>query len=189
MHTSNSNASTSPKALAFDPNTLGQALADQLRLPLAELADDANLLKLGLDSMHLMAWLNRFRRQGYKLTLSALYEQPTLAGWRSLLGSAAQAAPAARPATPLPTLRDGQPFALTPVQHAYLVGRSKEQPLGGVGCHLYQEFDGHGLTAERLEPAIDQLIERHPMLKVHLLAHGAQQWHPHSAWPRRTTCW
>ncbi|MFJ9990389.1 amino acid adenylation domain-containing protein [Pseudomonas putida] len=183
MHTSNSNASTSPKALAFDPNTLGQALADQLRLPLAELADDANLLKLGLDSMHLMAWLNRFRRQGYKVTLSALYEQPTLAGWRSLLGSAAQAAPAARPATRLPTLRDGQPFALTPVQHAYLVGRSKEQPLGGVGCHLYQEFDGHGLTAERLEPAIDQLIERHPMLKVHLLAHGAQQWHPHSAWP------
>ncbi|MDF0732207.1 amino acid adenylation domain-containing protein [Pseudomonas entomophila] len=183
MHTSNSSAPPSPQALAVDPNTLGQALADQLRLPLAELAEDANLLKLGLDSMHLMAWLNRFRRQGYTLTLSALYEQPTLAGWRALLHGSATAAMPACAASPLPTLRDGQPFALTPVQHAYLVGRSKEQPLGGVGCHLYQEFDGHGLSAERLEPAIHRLIERHPMLKVRLLAHGAQQWHPHSAWP------
>lgn len=57
------------------------------------------------------------------------------------------------------------PFPLTPVQHAaYLTGRMPGQVPGGMGCHLYQEFEGHGLTAQRLEGAITLLLQCHPML-------------------------
>ncbi len=42
------------------------------------------------------------------------------------------------------------------VQHAYLTGpHAGADTLGGVGCHLYQEFgEGHCLTASQLEQAI-----------------------------------
>ncbi|MCV4275352.1 amino acid adenylation domain-containing protein [Pseudomonas capsici] len=186
MYTSTRKASTkhATALAAFNPATLVDELAKQLRLPVDQLPGDANLLRLGLDSMHLMAWLNRFRRQGFKVTLSDLYEHPTLDGWQALLGTAAVNDNTQSVASqPLPRMSDGQPFPLTAVQHAYLVGRSSEQPLGGVGCHLYQEFDGQGLTPQVLEPAIYQLIERHPMLKTRFLANGLQQWQPHSSWP------
>ncbi|WP_122318354.1 non-ribosomal peptide synthetase [Pseudomonas cichorii] len=188
MYTSTRKASTThATALAeFNPATLVDELAKQLRLPVDQLPGDANLLRLGLDSMHLMAWLNRFRRLGFKVTLSELYDHPTLEGWQNLLGKAGIGSQNPTPVAAseaLPCMTDAQPFALTAVQHAYLVGRSSEQPLGGVGCHLYQEFDGRGLTAQVLEPAIYQLIERHPMLKTRFLANGRQQWQPQSAWP------
>ncbi|MCV4267105.1 non-ribosomal peptide synthetase [Pseudomonas capsici] len=186
MYTSTRKASTkhATALAAFNPATLVDELAKQLRLPVDQLPGDANLLRLGLDSMHLMAWLNRFRRQGFKVTLSDLYEHPTLDGWQALLGTAAVNDNTQSVASqPLPRMSDGQPFPLTAVQHAYLVGRSSEQPLGGVGCHLYQEFDGQGLTPQVLEPAIYQLIERHPMLKTRFLPNGLQQWQPHSSWP------
>ncbi len=80
-------------------------------------------------------------------------------------------------------MRDGVPFELTPVQHAYLVGRSPQQTLGGVGCHLYQEFDGTGLTADALERAVDTLLARHPMLQVAFLPDGRQQWLERPVWP------
>ena len=110
-----------------------------------------------MDSMHLMAWLNRFRRLGFKVTLSDLYNQPTLHGWQHLLRNAnvqVNKAEAVQKDEPLALMNDGQPFALTSVQHAYVVVRSSEQPLGGVGCHLYQEFDSHGLEPQVLEAAI-----------------------------------
>ncbi|MFJ4142893.1 amino acid adenylation domain-containing protein [Pseudomonas sp. NPDC089734] len=185
MYTSTRKASTTHATALedFNPQTLVDEIAKQLRLPVDQLPGDANLLRLGLDSMHLMAWLNRFRRLGFKVTLSDLYDHPTLEGWQALLNKARAKTVARQASTPLPCMTDAQPFPLTPVQHAYLVGRSSEQPLGGVGCHLYQEFDGHGLSAHVLEAAIYQLIERHPMLKTRFLANGRQQWQPQSAWP------
>ncbi|EFW79655.1 Yersiniabactin non-ribosomal peptide synthetase [Pseudomonas savastanoi pv. glycinea] len=188
MYTSTRKASTArgTPPEAFDPALLGEEIARQMRLPPESLTQNASLLKLGMDSMHLMAWLNRFRRMGFKVTLRDLYDQPTLQGWQQLLGSVAVQINIVEPVgkdETLPLMTDGQPFALTSVQHAYLVGRSSEQPLGGVGCHLYQEFDGHGLTPQVLEAAIYRLIERHPMLKARFLADGRQQWQARSAWP------
>ncbi|WP_147479170.1 phosphopantetheine-binding protein, partial [Pseudomonas caricapapayae] len=91
MYTSTRKASTArgTPPEAFDPALLAEEIARQLRLSPGLLAEDANLLKLGMDSMHLMAWLNRFRRQGFKVTLKDLYDQPTLHGWQQLLGTAA----------------------------------------------------------------------------------------------------
>ncbi|EPX2511227.1 TPA: amino acid adenylation domain-containing protein [Pseudomonas aeruginosa] len=176
-----------------------QALDEKLRAEIAadlgiapqELDADTSLLTLGLDSMRLMAWMHRLRKQGHRVKLKELYQQPTLTGWSQLLRKypaklvPAQDLPAAMPAadSPVwPTMADGKPFVLTPVQHAYLVGRAPHQTLGGVGCHLYQEFDGAGLDADTLEQAIGALIERHPMLLVSFLDDGRQQRRPDTRW-------
>ncbi len=70
---------------------------------------------------------------------------------------------------------DGTPFALAPMQHAYWIGRSDAQELGGVAAHLYVEFDGADVDPERLARAVDQLLVRHPMLRTRFLPDGTQQ--------------
>ncbi|MFD3596609.1 AMP-binding protein [Nocardia sp. NPDC058640] len=70
---------------------------------------------------------------------------------------------------------DGTPFALAPMQHAYWIGRSEAQELGGVAAHLYVEFDGADVFPERLERAVEQLLSRHPMLRTRFLPDGTQQ--------------
>ncbi|MFD4428826.1 amino acid adenylation domain-containing protein [Nocardia sp. NPDC058497] len=70
---------------------------------------------------------------------------------------------------------DGTPFALAPMQHAYWIGRSDAQELGGVAAHLYVEFDGADVDPERLERAVEQLLVRHPMLRTRFLPDGTQQ--------------
>ncbi|MFD4461981.1 AMP-binding protein [Nocardia sp. NPDC058480] len=70
---------------------------------------------------------------------------------------------------------DGTPFALAPMQHAYWIGRSDAQELGGVAAHLYVEFDGADVYPERLEQAVEQLLSRHPMLRTRFLPDGTQQ--------------
>ncbi|NVZ50343.1 amino acid adenylation domain-containing protein [Pseudomonas sp. B6002] len=68
-----------------------------------------------------------------------------------------------------------QPFAVTDVQAAYLVGRSDAYDYGGVGCHGYVELDGPALDPKRLERAWHQLILRHPMLRAVIAQAGHQQ--------------
>ena len=174
--------------------TLREEIAADLRMPTGQLDADASLLKLGMDSMRLMAWMHRLRKRGHKVKLRDLYQQPTVRGWSQLLQDCPATAPAAQAASPQPsgaaspaavawpTMADGHPFELTPVQHAYLVGRAPHQTLGGVGCHLYQEFDGQGLDADALEQAIGVLVERHPMLTVTFLDDGRQQRRPGTRW-------
>ena len=82
----------------------------------------------------------------------------------------------------LPVMKEGHPFELTSVQHAYFIGRSSHQTLGGVGCHAYQEFDGSGLCPEVLEKSIYTLINRHNMLKVKFNDDGLQEYQEKSFW-------
>jgi len=65
-------------------------------------------------------------------------------------------------------------FPLTDIQQAYLVGRTAEMPLGGVGCHYYCEFRTPKLNAPRLECAWRRVIERHPMLRAVMREDGTQ---------------
>lgn len=172
----------SHEAPAIDEALRAEIAAD-LRVPLTRLDGHTSLIQLGMDSMRLMAWLNRLRKRGHKVTLRELYDASTLAGWAGLL-QRKEAIDHERPSEPAtwPVMRDGEAFELTPVQHAYFVGRSPQQTLGGVGCHLYQEFDGSALSSEALEAAIHALIERHPMLHVAFRDDGLQQYREASHW-------
>ena len=75
---------------------------------------------------------------------------------------------------PAPELRY-EPFPLTDMQHAFWVGRSGVFELGTVANHGYYEIECRDLELERLNWALQQLIERHDMLRAVVLPDGQQQ--------------
>lgn len=68
-----------------------------------------------------------------------------------------------------------QPFPLTDLQVAYLVGRNNAVEYGGVGCHSYIELDLPNIDAKRLQTAWHKLVERHDMLRAIINLDGTQQ--------------
>ncbi|MFJ9818086.1 amino acid adenylation domain-containing protein [Streptomyces sp. NPDC101151] len=74
-----------------------------------------------------------------------------------------------------PTARH-EPFPLTDVQSAYLLGRDEAFDYGGVSCHIYLEFRRPaGLDPQRLQQAWDGLVERHDMLRSVVSEDGTQR--------------
>ncbi|MCP3738295.1 amino acid adenylation domain-containing protein [Rossellomorea sp. BNER] len=67
-----------------------------------------------------------------------------------------------------------QPFSLTEIQLAYLLGREQHFELGGVATHSYLEWETL-LDIHRLNHSLQQIIERHPMLRAIVLSNGTQQ--------------
>ncbi|WP_051966428.1 non-ribosomal peptide synthetase [Kitasatospora mediocidica] len=173
-------------------DALRNAVADLLGCEARDLLDTDDLAELGMDSIRTMTLAGWLRRQGVQVGFPALAQSPTLAQWSALAdahlpeprarsAAVAEAGPAVdgsgQPVDP------GAPFALTPMQHAYWIGRRDDQVLGSVGCHAYLEFDGVGLVPERLEAAVRTVLARHGMLRARFLEDGTQQIMPDSAWP------
>ncbi|WP_412101281.1 amino acid adenylation domain-containing protein [Micromonospora maris] len=159
-------------------------VAEALGCPPSLVGDDDDLLMLGLDSIALMRLASRWHSQGVPVTFSELIEWRTLAQWWTLIE---QRHAEARPA-PLPPVEvdESAPFGLATMQHAYWIGRADGQPLGGVGAHFYNEFDGSGVDPERLDAAVRAVLRRHGMLRAEFHADGTQQIRPESPWPGLT---
>ncbi|AFT70785.1 Pyochelin synthetase F [Alloalcanivorax dieselolei B5] len=68
-----------------------------------------------------------------------------------------------------------EPFPLTEVQEAYLLGRNESFGFGGVACHGYLEAVYPVLDPQLLEDAWNQLIVRHDMLRAEVSADGYQR--------------
>lgn len=133
-----------------------------------------DLVSLGMHSMMLMQLAARWRKQGHEVRSSELALQPTIAAWAELLSAAAEPEPPA-PAPAPAEITDGDEFALATMQHAYWVGRRQDQRLGGVAAHLYVEFDGRGVQADRMRRAVERLVRRHPQLRVQFTDSGTQR--------------
>jgi pyochelin synthetase len=67
------------------------------------------------------------------------------------------------------------PFPLTDVQAAYLVGRDEAFDYGGVGCQVYLEAEMASLDPAALTGAWRHLIDRHPMLRAVVDRDGSQR--------------
>ncbi|GGK58768.1 non-ribosomal peptide synthetase [Nocardia camponoti] len=225
---------TPPAGVAIDRVEIRTAIARHLDIAPESIADDTDLIELGLDSIRTMKLAGGWRKRGIATNFALLAAHPTVDAWFALLngvepsdvvgtaaptpgvaphgsssasGDAALAAdvgltdhvaapvadresgrvPLAGGAVPsvsgsgggAPNVGavddDGAPFALAPMQHAYWIGRSEAQELGGVAAHLYVEFDGGEVDPVRLGKAVDNLVARHPMLRTRFLADGTQQ--------------
>lgn len=176
------------KAAAVDAGEVRAAVAEQLGLPAEDIASDADLIQLGLDSIRTMKLAGRWRKSGYDINFAELVAAPTVADWYRLLtapreqpadGASEQSPESTNPVEasverPEPVV-ESEPFPLGPMQHAYWIGRSDEQELGGVAAHLYVEFDGAGVDPERLDRAVAGLVAAHPMLRTRVLPDGRQQ--------------
>jgi amino acid adenylation domain-containing protein len=67
-----------------------------------------------------------------------------------------------------------EPFELTNIQRAYMLGRYHYFEMGGVSTHVYMEMEAL-LDIQRLNKALDKLIERHPMLRTVIMDDGRQK--------------
>lgn len=160
--------------------TSSQTVRDEVAALLGISPDDvdphADLIASGLDSIRMMSLSGRWRKQGINVGFAALAANPTVAAWIDLVAEHAPDAPAEDPVADSAAGGDeGEPFPLAPIQHAFWVGRNNDQQLGGVGAHLYVEFDGAAVDPDRLRTAAAKLAARHPMLRVEILPDGTQR--------------
>ncbi|MFC4015945.1 condensation domain-containing protein, partial [Nonomuraea purpurea] len=158
-------------------------VADALDLAADAVGDDDDLLRLGLDSISLMRLAASWRKAGSGVTFAELMERRTLGEWWQLVRAPGGAAEQAT----IVTAAQGEPFPLATMQHAYWVGRTDGQVLGGVGAHFYNEFDGRDVDPARLGEAVAALVARHPMLRCRFLDDGTQQIMAEPAWRGLTT--
>ncbi|WP_171064551.1 non-ribosomal peptide synthetase [Actinomadura soli] len=89
-------------------------------------------------------------------------------------GPSADDAPDTPSLVPAPDERH-EPFPLTDLQHAYLVGRGPGQEYGGVAAHAYLEVDADDLDLGRLEAAWRRLVARHDMMRAVVTADDRQR--------------
>lgn len=68
-----------------------------------------------------------------------------------------------------------EPFPLNSIQEAYWLGRSEHVEMGGVGCHLYIEFEQENINLENLARSWNHLINRHSMLRSVIDENGMQR--------------
>lgn len=68
-----------------------------------------------------------------------------------------------------------EPFPLTAIQQAYLLGRAGLFDLGDVSTHFYLELDHDDLDLDRLTAALRHLIDRHDMLRAVFTEDGQQR--------------
>jgi len=79
-----------------------------------------------------------------------------------------------------------EPFPLTPVQSAYLVGRSGAYDFGGISCTSYLEILFPDTDPSTIESAWNAFVQRHDMLRATVNSNGYQVIHsevPHYGIP------
>lgn len=64
---------------------------------------------------------------------------------------------------------------LTPLQQAYLLGRSNRWPLGGVAMHDFREYRALHLDLTHLEARLNELVQHYPALRTCIDARRATQ--------------
>ncbi|MEU4805611.1 amino acid adenylation domain-containing protein [Actinosynnema sp. NPDC023587] len=72
-------------------------------------------------------------------------------------------------------VRNREPFPLTDIQHAQVIGRHRGIELGGAAGHVYLEIEGPTLDVARLAAALRQVVARHDMLRAVTTPDGAQR--------------
>lgn len=68
-----------------------------------------------------------------------------------------------------------EPFLLSDVQSAYVLGRNNNFSYGGVACHNYMELNYDKLDPAKVEEVFVKLISRHDMLRAVIYEDGYQQ--------------
>ncbi|EPN58151.1 yersiniabactin polyketide/non-ribosomal peptide synthetase, partial [Pseudomonas syringae pv. actinidiae ICMP 19096] len=157
--------------------------------PDAAPAHTQDLMQLGLDSLLFLELSSDIQRQlGVRLDAEQAYRDLSIRGLSALLLSSTEKAPLAARDTvivPQPNSRF-EPFPLTPIQHAYWLGRTDLIDYGGVACHVLFEWDKAyaDFDLTRFEQAWNALIARHDMLRMVIDSDGRQRILHNTPWYR-----
>ncbi|CAF3542636.1 unnamed protein product [Rotaria socialis] len=158
-----------------------------------KLSMDASLFALGGNSLLMIQLLNRYRTTFGSsigdLNISQLFKHPTLQEHVNLLSLSTTLISAddfikndSKRAIPIQIHRSTesdrfQPFPLTEIQQAYLIGRSNYFELGNVSVYSYREYDCVASTfdIQGFEQALNKIIRRHEAFRTRFLDETRQQ--------------
>ena len=143
----------------------------------ADIDYDTKLIKYGIESLSIMKLVGNFRKSGYRVKFADLMENPTVNAWYELLENIDAKKKNSKKEINKQTsdvivkaseddYNDKEPFDITDVQYAYLIGRDDEQILGGVDCHAYYEFKGINVSLDKLSDAWIKLQLKHRALRT-----------------------
>ncbi|MEH0388852.1 non-ribosomal peptide synthetase/type I polyketide synthase [Vibrio mimicus] len=143
-----------------------------------------DLLQLGLDSLQFLELSACLQKQfAIKINPEEAYRDMSVAG---LVAMIEQKRNEERQDTTVePFIIDQEnrysPFPLTPIQHAYWIGREPWVQYGGIACHVVFEWDKNltEFDQQKFEAAWNALIQRHDMLRMTITASGEQVVHAH----------
>ncbi|EAZ1472457.1 yersiniabactin polyketide synthase HMWP1, partial [Salmonella enterica] len=160
---------------------LKKRIAVQLRLSNpASLRPNQDLLQLGMDSLLFLELSSDIQHYlGVRINAERAWQDLSPHGLTQLICSKPETTPAASQPEVLRHDADERyaPFPLTPIQHAYWLGRTHLIGYGGVACHVLFEWDKRHdeFDLAILEKAWNQLIARHDMLRMVVDADGQQR--------------
>ncbi|MDR6224078.1 non-ribosomal peptide synthetase [Desmospora profundinema] len=132
-----------------------------------------SFFELGGNSIKAIQLVNLLRQERIHVEVRDLFRYPTISEL-CLHGKERKSDALLLPAVVEDKKNLHQPFPLTEIQLAYLLGRNSHFELGGVATHSYLEWET-SLDMERLNQGLQQVIKRHPMLRAVVLPNGTQQ--------------
>ncbi|MFI1380571.1 amino acid adenylation domain-containing protein [Embleya sp. NPDC020886] len=149
----------------------GTLMGEILGVPITSAADD--FLTLGgdsLDAVRLIAALRQ--RHGAEPTLTRWYADPTVAALAGLIDEAKGAA-VATAGSPTPTLAEGVPHPLSPMQRDYWIAEQlcADLPVYTLGIR-YRWTEPVDVAA--LTTALAELVRRHPLLRARFPDDGVE---------------
>ncbi len=138
--------------------------ADLLNIERVGVTDD--FFRLGGNSLlAVQANIKIQARTQLNLSLKQLFLTPTVGGIASYLSEKTTTLETPLPQAIEDTLNAFEPFPLSGVQQAYMLGRSALFELGNISTHSYVELDFVDLAPARFSAAWNHLIQRHGMLR------------------------
>jgi len=140
---------------------------------------DEDFFRAGGDSLSAVRLASAARAAGLRLRTSDLFAHPTIAELATLAAARALHDDDAD-GDELPVIEPDpaarfEPFPLTEIQQAYLLGRAGYFDLGNVPATFYVELEATDLDVTRLEAAFNGLVERHDMLRTVVTDDGMQR--------------
>lgn len=151
-------------------------IAQSLHLNVEQIENDVNFTELGMDSINGVEIIREVNAI-FNSTLEAsdLYEYPSINELTPILVNEPESNVEETPVNIQAEVRDSQPFDLSYMQQAYWVGENKDLELGGKQANLTVQFAHDEFDPEKLNRVVDQLIQRHDVLRVKFLNTGQQQ--------------
>ena len=139
---------------------------------------DDDFFDLGGDSLKAISAISMLqRKKSMELTVTDFFSTGTVREICELLEDLYGPSEAVTTAAVSPELTkklSEEPFDLTPLQMAYMMGRSDHFQIGGISTNVYQE-GRLDVDLEVFQQTFDQVLKRHPMLRAVFLSEGKQR--------------